>query len=192
MSRWLFVLLITSRLFAWEDLGVIGSTYLIQEPDLNKQLKSGIKDMNRSKIAASMRHSLRESMQGNAAIQRCSRSRIFQEEVPVRVTHYGVDLQPYTPQMKHPKRAKHAICFIDGRDAMLIKKSSSYEKIASCDKIVVANYPFKQLASLFPASKLYPSTPQLIDLFHVQCQPARIDSDGRMNVIEEIALETAH
>lgn len=180
------LLLISSLSAEVIDFGVKGTTYEVLEGDLLKELKQKARDLNQTQIQENMRTQIKNSLQSNHSIAKCSMDYNTTKEDFVEAP-FDVVLPGGVVAMKKGEKVYIPsgvpdvdVCIIDGADEDSIASQLEYMRslYPNCH-IVIDNFPVDRLESEYGVEKAYLLSESFYKRFGAECLPARILMHGK-------------
>ena len=176
------------------DLGTVGTSYEIQEIDLLKQMKTGIKDINASLQMKSFFQSVQSAKTRSSNLPDCrvNKSYEIKNEVKAQASILNLD-GTYRIKQGDPisinNRIAQSLCIADASSPKRALLSANALLKDHCDKIMVSGMDFELFQQKYvPDGNVYPFHQQLAQVLHAQCLPSRITAEGEHLQIEEFSI----
>lgn len=178
------LIIISSFLWSYEDLGKEGFTYKIKEKDFLKEIEEGIKEIKTEEIISKLKKEFVVQATGENNLSYCKKQRTVKEfdyvELPENI---------YTPtgRLYKEKGTKVLaylekpldICFVDGTNMVVLENQIKYFDKETNGKCVymIANRNIMDVYKKWPERNrdMYPSKKEFEKRFNVECLPTRIN-----------------
>ncbi|PAF46317.1 hypothetical protein BKH46_07990 [Helicobacter sp. 12S02634-8] len=187
MKKLMLFLMFSGFLLAWEDLGVIGETYEIKEPDFFDEIAKNYQKLDKEKFKKELVDSIKEALVGHVPLPFCQKDTVRKTDWSV---HNKAPFDLEIPQGdisikagQSPKKdfnmpdliyevintdSHHELLWLKTRKGMppVMVNQGSVEKLKK--------YPEKYLLSDFLKEKL-----------NLQCTPSTVEFKGDMLIVHE-------
>ena len=172
--------LIPFSLFGVVNLGELGTSYDIAEPDIKAQLRQGIQNLDYKQLRRQALESINAVKNVSADIPACVEERHFDMANVYTYDRDITDIKGVVLFHKGEQTAIHtkrpsSLCIVDGTTPEALERSiKRVIQKGPCDKTMIAGGSVDLLARYQKIGKAYPYDPLLAKTLHAHCYPVRI------------------
>lgn len=171
-------------MLALVDLGTMGTTHRVSEPDMLGQIRKGIGKISVDRMRRRAQKAIEASKTVPAGIPACVEEKHIAKEYLYTFTH---DIKGYDGTILYQAgqtvpvntKMKKSLCIVDGRNARQLKASiESVTQEGACDKTMIAGGDVDLIAGEQRLGGTYPFMPLLSEAVYAPCYPVRIELEG--------------
>lgn len=171
-------------LLAFVDLGTMGSTHAVTEPDMMAQFRAGLSKVTPEKVRRKAMRSIERAKSVSANIPGCIQERHIAREY---LYTFQRDLKAYDGTILYQAgqtvpvntKVKKSMCIVDGRTPQALEASiAAVTQKGRCDKTMIAGGSLDLIQGRSELGGTYPYQAMLSDALHATCYPVRIELEG--------------
>lgn len=183
MKKLFLLTLGTALLFGYEDLGVIGKTYHIEEKSIKEQILEGVRNLNKKKITRDYIASINNAFtsQVNLPSSKRDQKKEYRDEVevefdiidpsdPNRILHHKGDIIASTLPVKQVLN----MCFVDAKNEAIAKEV--IKEFGQCDYLI-ANRDIRRM-NYIKGFRIFPMGQAYINRFNISKLPVKLTMYG--------------